>query len=303
MSPEGVIMKVFITGGSGFVGREIIQQLLVKNHSVRALIRQADALDDFGGIETIIGDTTQPEILRDQLTGCDAVIHLVGIIREFSGRGITFKKLHVESTNNMLQAAKEQGIKRYLQMSANGTRENGITNYHQTKWEAEELVRQSRLDWTIFRPSLIFGPGDQFVNMLAQLIKTLPIVPVMGDGQYHLQPVSVIDIAQGFVAALDNPEAVRKTYQCCGPQAFSYDQILDLIAQTLGQIAGTRKIHQPLWLMKPVVALLQTIPLFPMTSDQLQMLLEGNICSDDSWKDDFSLQLHEFSSSIRTYLK
>ncbi len=296
-------MKVFITGGSGFVGREVIQQLVTKNHSVRALVRKADALEDFSDIETIVGDTTQPETLRDQLSGCDAVIHLVGIIREFHGRGITFKKLHTESTDNILQAAEEQRIKRYLQMSANGTRENAVTDYHKSKWEAEELVRKSKLDWTIFRPSLIFGSEDQFVNMLAQLVKTLPIVPVMGDGQYQLQPVSVINIAQGFVAALDKPEAVGKTYQCCGPQAFSYDQILDLIAQALGQVAGTRKIHQPLWLMKPIVAVLQSVPLFPMTSDQLQMLLEGNICENDSWQKDLSLELHEFSSSIRTYLK
>jgi len=295
-------MKVFITGGSGFVGREIIRQLIAGNHSVRALVRKADALENFSGIETIVGDTTRSETLRDQLTGCDAVIHLVGIIREFPGRGITFNKLHVESTNNILRATEEQGIKRYLQMSANGTRENAVTSYHQSKWEAEELVRQSKLDWTIFRPSLIFGPEDQFVNMLAQLVKALPIVPVMGDGQYQLQPVSVIDIATGFVAALNQPEAVGKIYPCCGPQAFSYNQLLDLIAQTLGQLAGTRKIHQPLWLMKPVVAALQTIPLFPMTSDQLQMLLEGNSCNDESWKNDFALELHEFSSSIRTYL-
>ncbi len=295
-------MKVFITGGSGFVGREIIQQLVAKNYAVRALVRQADALDDFGGIETIIGDTTQPETLRDQLTGCDAVIHLVGIIREFTGRGVTFKRLHVDSTDHVLNATEEQGIKRYLQMSANGTRANAVTNYHQSKWEAEELVRQSNLDWTIFRPSLIFGPHDQFVNMLAQLIKTLPIVPVMGNGQYQLQPVSIIDIAESFVTALDKPETAGKIYPCCGPQTFSYDQILDLIAQALGQVAGTRKFHQPLWLMKPIVAALQAIPLFPITSDQLQMLLEGNICNDDSWKNDFTLELHKFSSSIKTYL-
>ena len=296
-------MKVLITGGSGFLGQEMIRHLVAANHSVRALVRKADALKGFSGIETIVGDTTKPETLCNQLSDCDAVIHLVGIIREFSEKGITFKKLHVESTKNILRAAEEQGIKRYLQISANGTRENATTAYHQTKWEAEELVRQSKLDWTIFRPSLIFGPEDQFVNMLAQLIKVLPVVPVMGDGQYQLQPVSVIDIAKGFVAALDKPEAIGKTYQCCGSQAFSYDQTLDLIAQALGQVAGTRKIHQPLWLMKPIVALLQTIPLFPMTSDQLQMLLEGNICGDNNWQTDFSLELHEFSSSIRTYLK
>ena len=296
-------MKVFITGGSGFVGRAVIHQLLTSGHSVRALIRQAGGLFHFSNVETVVGDTTQPDSLRNQLTGCDAVIHLVGIIREFPAKGITFQQLHVESTNNVLRATEEQGIKRFLQMSANGSREDGITNYHRTKWAAEESVRQSDLAWTIFRPSLIFGQHDQFVNMLAQLIRRLPLVPVMGDGQYQLQPVSVLDIAKSFAAALNKPETSGKTYSCCGPQTFSYDQILDLIAQALSKGAGVRKIHQPLRLMKPLVAALQSIPQFPITSDQLQMLLEGNICSDKNWQNDFSLELHEFSSSIKTYLK
>ena len=296
-------MKVFITGGSGFVGREIIQQLLAGKHSVCALARETDPFKNRSEVEVVLGDTTQPATLQDQLSGCDAVIHLVGIIREFPGKGITFKKGHIESTENMLQAAEEQGVKRYIQMSANGTRENAITSYHQTKWIAEEKVRQSNLDWTIFRPSLIYGPNDQFINMLAQLIKNLPLVPVMGDGQYQLQPVSVIDIANGFVSALNKPETIAKTYQCCGLQAFSYDQLLDLIAQALGQTGGARKIHQPLWLMKPIVAALQTIPVFPMTSDQLDMLLEGNICEDNNWANDLSLDLHDFFSSIKNYLK
>jgi NADH dehydrogenase len=296
-------MKVFITGGSGFVGRAIIQQLLTSGHSVRALIRQPDALFHFSNVETIVGDTTQPETLENQLFDCHAVIHLVGIIREFSGRGITFKQLHIESTANILRAAEKQGVERYLQMSANGSRDDSITNYHRTKWKAEELVQKSGLDWTIFRPSLIFGQHDQFVNMLAQLIRKLPLVPVMGDGQYQLQPVSVFDIAKSFAAALNKPETIGKTYSCCGPQLFSYNQVLDLIAQALGKGTGARKIHQPLWLMKPLVAALQSIPQFPITSDQLQILLEGNICTDKSWQNDFSLELHEFSSSIKTYLK
>ncbi|MFK5926926.1 MAG: complex I NDUFA9 subunit family protein [Desulfuromusa sp.] len=295
-------MKVFITGGSGFVGREIIQQLLANHHTVRALVRKADALGDFGEIETVVGDTTHPITLRGQLTGCDAVIHLVGIIREFPGRGITFKKLHSESTQNIVAAAAEQGVKRYLQMSANGTRDNAVTSYHQTKWKAEQLVRQSNLDWTIFRPALIYGSRDQFVNMLAKLIKVLPLVPVLGDGQYQLQPVNVIDVATGFVRAVDKVETVGKIYQCCGLEAFSYDQLLDLVAQALGQVAGTRKIHQPLWLMKPIVAVLQNIPLFPLTNGQLQMLLEGNVCTETCWQDDLNLELHDFSSSIKAYL-
>ncbi len=296
-------MKVFITGGSGFVGRDVIKQLLAFGHSLRALVRTTDTLKSFSTIETAIGDTTKPETLRDQLSGCDAVIHLVGIIREFPGKGITFDKLHSESTEYMLRASKEQGIKRFIQMSANGTRTNAATRYHQSKWAAEEQVRQSGLDWTIFRPSLIFGPQDQFINMLAKLIKTLPIVPVMGDGKYRLQPVSVSDIAQSFVAALDKPETVGHTYQCCGPEIFNYDELLDLIAKVLGRTSGARKIHQPLCLMKPVVSVLQKIPLFPMTSDQLIMLLEGNVCENTRWRDDFNLELTDLKSGISRYLK
>ena len=171
------------------------------------------------------------------------------------------------------------------------------------EWEAEEMVRRTSLEWTIFRPSLIYGPGDQFINMLAQLIKTLPVVPVMGDGRYQLQPVHVTDVAAGFVQALEKQETIGKTYQCCGSQVFSYDQLLDAVAQGLGRGSGVRKIHQPLWLMKPVVAAMQSIPQFPMTSDQLQMLLEGNICSDSCWQDDLCLEIHDFPSSIRAYLQ
>ncbi|WP_321368061.1 complex I NDUFA9 subunit family protein [uncultured Desulfuromusa sp.] len=296
-------MKVFITGGSGFVGRTMIRQLLNDGHSVCALVRTEGALADFDGVEEVVGDTTRSETLQEQLSGCDAVIHLVGIIREIPSQRVTFEKLHVESTENILQAAVKQGVKRFLQMSANGTRSDAITRYHQTKWEAEEMVRRTSLDWTIFRPSLIYGPGDQFINMLAQLIKTLPVVPVMGDGRYQLQPVHVTDVAAGFVQALEKQETIGKTYQCCGSQVFSYDQLLDAVAQGLGRGSGVRKIHQPLWLMKPVVAAMQSIPQFPMTSDQLQMLLEGNICSDSCWQDDLCLEIHDFPSSIRAYLQ
>lgn len=295
-------MNVFITGGSGFVGREIITRLMAENHSVRALVRQAERLADFSGIETVVGDTTKPDTLEGKLTGCDAVIHLVGIIREFPGRGVTFDKLHTQSTANMLKAAQEQGVKRYIQMSANGTRKQAETGYHRTKWAAEEQVLQSGLDWTILRPSLIFGPNDMFVNMLARLVKMLPLVPVMGDGQYHLQPVHVDDVAKSFVAALDNPETLHRTYSCCGPQAYSYNEILDLIGKALG-LTRVRKIHQPLGLMKPMVSILQALPFFPMTSDQLQMLLEGNVCPDNSWSKAFDLELKDFAEGITEYVK
>ena len=295
-------MKVFVTGGTGFVGQEVIRQLCNAQHSVRALVRAERPAFFSAEIETVNADATQIDSLTTLLEGCDAVIHLVGIIREFPARNITFARLHVDSTRNLLQAAGEQGVSRFIHMSANGSRADAVTDYHKTKWEAEQLIRQSALDWTIFRPSLIFGPADQFVNLLAQLIAKLPIIPVMGDGQYRIQPVSVSDVAAGFVKALETPESIGQTYLCGGPQAYSYDEILDLIGQALGK-TKVCKLHHPLWMMKPVVSVMQSLPQFPMTSDQLQMLLEGNCCDPTDWKETFKLELCEFSAGIKTYLK
>lgn len=294
-------MRVFLTGGTGFVGRQVIDELLRQGHQVRALVR-------VGGkplpreIETVIGDTTNDKMLGGAAHGCDAIINLVGIIREFPAKKITFDLLHIQTTQNLIQLAQESGIRRYIQMSANGTRAEAVTAYHRTKWTAEQALLASDLDWTIFRPSLIFGPNDLFVNMLAGLIKTLPVVPVMGDGHYRLQPVHVSDVAQSFVQALQRNETIHQTYHCCGPEQFSYDQILDLIGQALGRSRSVVKLHLSLGLMKPLIAVLQHLPPFPMTRDQLTMLLEENICNSTKWQDIFNLQLTDFKSGIRQHL-
>ncbi|WP_303721443.1 complex I NDUFA9 subunit family protein [Malonomonas rubra] len=294
-------MKILLTGATGFVGQEVLRTLLKVNHEVRALIHNQSKIKQVTGAEVHIGDTTRPESLTEALAGCDAVIHLVGIIREYPHRGITFQKLHTESTRNMLETAKDQGVTRFLHMSANGTRADAVTNYHKTKWAAEQLVRQSGLDWTIFRPSLIYGPSDQFINMLAALIRKLPVVPVIGDGKYRLQPVSVKDVATGFVRALDCPESIGQAYHCGGPQVYSYDELLDLVGVAMGK-KKVYKLHQPLAMMKPVVALLQSIPQFPMTSDQLQMLLEENICEQGDWEKTFAIKLQKLPEGISEYV-
>jgi len=294
-------MRVFLTGGTGFVGRQVIHELLQQGHQVRALVRTSGK-PLAPEVETIIGDTTSAAMLSGAAYGCDAIINLVGIIREFPVKKITFDRLHIQTTNNLIRMAEDAGIRRYIQMSANGTRAEAVTGYHQTKWAAEQALRNTDLDWTIFRPSLIFGPDDLFVNMLAGLIKTLPVVPVMGDGRYRLQPVSVIDVARSFVQALERTDTFHQTYHCCGPRPISYDETLDLIGYALKRSRPVVKLHQPLCLMKPLVSVFQHFPPFPMTSDQLTMLLEENICSSTHWQDVFDLNLTDFDSGIRQYL-
>jgi NADH dehydrogenase len=297
-------MKVFVTGATGFVGQELLQQLRAAGHVARCLVRRGSEgkLPTKEGIEVRYGDATDPLSLAGALEGCQAVIHLVGIIREVPFQGVTFDKLHPGATGNLVAAAETQGVQRYLQMSANGARPEAVTDYHRSKWQAEEKVRASSLQWTIFRPSLIFGPGDQFVNKLADLIRTLPVVPVIGDGRYPLSPVAVQDVATGLVRALERDDTVGQTYHCCGPQSLTYDEILDLIGKAVGKTT-VRKLHHPLWLMKPLVALLDSLPFFPITANQLTMLLEGNVCDPTPWAESFAINPQELATGIRSYLK
>jgi NADH dehydrogenase len=295
-------MKVFVTGGSGFVGTEVVRQLLAAGHEVRALVHSKTSLATAAGLETWPGDATRPETLHGALAGCEAVIHLIGIIREFPDKQATFQRLHVDATRNVLAAAKEQGVRRYLHMSSNGTRPDGVAEYHKTKWAAEELVRAAGLDATIFRPSIIFGPGDAFVNMLATIIRRTPIVPVIGDGEYQMAPVAVANVATGFVRALAQPESIGEIYHCCGPQAFTYNQLLDEIARALGR-RGITRIHQPILMMRSLSTLLEGMSFFPITSGQLTMLLEGNVCDPQPWVQTFAIELTPFGDGIRQYLR
>jgi len=294
-------MNVFVTGGTGFVGREIVKQLVADGHRVRALVRPGseDKLQKHENVASHEGDVTDAASLVGAVEECEAVIHLVGIIREFYGRGVTFKKMHVTATANILEACAEQGVRRYLHMSSNGTRQDGITAYHRTKWQAEEMVRNSDLEWTIFRPSLIFGPGSEFVKMLAELIRRVPVVPVIGDGQYRMQPVAVEQVARSFVRALGMPETIGKTYQQGGGKNYTYDEILDLTAGAMGK-GPVSKIHQPLFMIKPMIKMLQGFEQFPITEDQLKMLIEGNVCDPGAWAEAFDLEPVSYADGIGT---
>jgi NADH dehydrogenase len=291
-------VKIFVSGGTGFVGGHLVCELLGRGHTVRLLTHRRGK--SIVGVEQVAGDVTRPESFEAALSGCDAVINLVGIIREFPAQGITFERLHVQATASMLAAAHKNGIKRYLQMSALGTRPNAVSAYHTTKWRAEELVRESGLDGTILRPSLIFGPQDAFVNMLAAQLRMTPIMPVIGDGRYRLQPIHADDVARCFALALEMPATVGQCYGLCGSERMSYEQLLDIVAAAVGK-SPPFKPHAPLGLMRLIIPVMQKLPQFPITNDQLQMLLEESIC-DGEWQQVFGFEPRGFTAGISEYL-
>jgi NADH dehydrogenase len=294
------MQRIFVTGATGFVGKHVIRALVGHGFLVRCLVRPGSEsrLRGFESIDRVPGDVLRPAGLAASMEGCSAVVNLVGIIRERPSRRVTFERLHVEATRNMLAVAKEAGVSRYLQMSALGTRPDARSQYHQTKWKAEQAVRQSGAVWTIFRPSIIFGRGDEFMSVLARMIRRLPLVPVLGDGAYRLQPIAVEHVAEGFARALLGRVSEGQTYEVAGPSAYRFVEILDLIGAALGR-ARVRKIHVPLAAVRLATRALHWLPFYPLTPDQLTMLEEESVTDPAPFYRDLGLTPEPFADGLR----
>jgi NADH dehydrogenase len=295
--------RVFVTGATGFVGRSVIQALRSDGYVVRCLVRRGSERDLRGleAVERVEGDILVRRGLEEGMAGCQAVVHLVGIIRERPTAGTTFEMVHTQGTINVLEAAMAAGVRRLLHMSALGSRPGARARYHQTKWAAEETVRASGLAWTIFRPSIIYGRGDEFVTMLARMVERSPVVPVIGSGRQRLQPVPVEHVAEGFARALALPATEKHVYEVGGPDQLTMVELLDAIGSALGH-RHVRKAHVPLGFMRPVARILHRLPGFPVTPDQLRMLEEDNVCDPAPFYGAFRLEPMPLATGLRRML-
>lgn len=291
-------MKTFLTGSTGFVGEEVLARLLATGHRVRCLVRNPSRLKQADEVEIVTGNIT--ESLKGKITGSEAVIHLVGIIRETPSKAETFEKINFEGACNVINAAKDAGVEKFVLVSALGARENAVARYHQTKYRAEEYLKKSGLKYTIIRPSFIYGPHDKSINTFVDMVRSLPLVPVLGDGKYKLQPVSLQNISEAIVNALAPQKYVNKIYEAGGPEQMEFNTVLDHIGEVLGK--SVLKIHQPLFLIRPVIEVMERFSFFPITSDQLTMLLEDNICDEKPFFDDFEITPIPFKEGIAEYL-
>ena len=303
-------MHVFLTGATGFVGSAVLRTLLKQNHRVRCLVRSPnDKLAAMGeAVAQIEGDITKPETLQGAIDGCDAVVHLVGIIEEKKSKGVTFEAIHDAGTRHVVEAARAEGIERFIHMSANGARPDGVSRYQRTKWQGEKHVREAGFaHWTIFRPSVIFGaPGPdnpEFVTQLADtLVKPFPVLPVFGDGTYGLQPISIEEVAAAFAQALTLGAAHEQAYCVAGKVILSYNNALNVIARGLG-LQPKRKLHVPLALARLVVHTLGPFGLLPISPDQFEMLVEGNTCDPSAFYRDFDVAYKPFTPENLGYLR
>ena len=293
--------RVFVTGATGFVGRTVIQALRAEGYVVRCLVRRGSERDlrGVGAIERVEGDVLSPQTLEEGMAGCDAVVHLVGIIREHVPTNTTFYRVHVQGTGNVVAAAASVGVRRYIHMSALGAREGARSRYHQTKWAAEEAVHACSLPWTIVRPSVIYGRGDGFVSLLVWVVRRLPVVPLIVGGR--LQPVPVEQVAQGVARALSRPSAVKQTYEVGGPDRVTLGELVDLIGKVLGR-RRILKFNVPRVVVRVATRALHRLPYFPLTPDQLLMLEEDNVCDPAPFFSTFGLAPLPLATGLRQLL-
>jgi NADH dehydrogenase len=267
---------VFLTGGTGFVGRHVLAELLRRGHRVRCLVRPGapHALPVGNTVEAIPGDILARDDCLRAAQDASAAIHLVGIIRESGGS--TFQAVHVEGTRNVVEACRAAGVSRLVHMSAHGRLAESRAEYQRTKGAAERIITESGLRWTIFRPSLILGRDGEFLRAMIDLVRSCwRPVPVLGDGHYIVQPVDVEDVARLLVQSLDLPETEQKIYSLGGPAPVTFNEFLDTLSQVV--CGRTRlKLHLPLVLARPLVgAAARILPRPPITPEQLIMLGEA----------------------------
>ena len=292
---------ILVTGGTGFVGGHLVRRLRKDGLPVRALARHPDraqALIDLG-VEVVPGDIADKTALEKAVDGIERVVHLVGIIQE--APGVTFRTAHVEGTRNVVEAARKAGVIHFFHQSALGTRPGAKSEYHRTKWEAEELVRKSGIPYTILRPSLIYGPGDRFTVRLTELLRRTPFMPVIGSGKSRVQPIYIDDVVSCMVKALTDDAFLNEIYEIGGPQQLTYEEVTAAIVEAMS--IRRPSIHLPLFLMEPMARALEAVlsnP--PLTTDQLIMMQEDNVCSMRDIRDAFGIEPVTFSEGLKKFI-
>ena len=287
---------ILVTGATGFVGRRVVALLAAAGKRVRALTRSesvASALPE--GVEGAVGDVLDGDSLRRAMDGVDAVVHLVAVIRE-QGE-LTFERVNYEGTVGVLAAAQEAGVRRIVCASTIGAASDPTVRYLHSRWMGEQEIIRSGIAYTIVRFSVGFGEGDEFINQLAALVKAFPLVPVVGDGTAVFQPIWVDDVARCIAESLDRETLEARAVEIGGPDYFTYDELIDVIAETLGVRAA--KAHVPVSLMSTGASVLEALsPRPPITREQLKMLAFDHRTELDSVQRHFGFEPRPMRGNI-----
>lgn len=291
---------ILVTGGTGFVGGHLVNRLSQEKIRSRCLVRKSSNIEKLRNpvIDLAFGDLTDEESLKKALEGVDTVVHLIGIIVE--KKGATFEIIHTQGTRNLVNACKKAGVRRFIYISALGARENARSRYHITKWEAEQAVIKSGMEYVIFRPSIMIGKGGEFITMLSKIVQEAPVVPII-DGKSKVQPIYVENTIDCVIKSLIEPRIKNRIFEIAGPYQITYRELF----LTLMDVLTIKKpaLEIPIWLMWPAAYILERlIEKPPITTQQLIMLQEDNICDIKEMQEVFDLHLISLKEALQTFL-
>lgn len=303
--------RVAVIGGTGFVGSYICRALAQAGHRVALLVRRGSEskIPDGLDADTVEGDLGDDEALRRLIDGCDALVYLVGILREDPGKGVTFEKMQYEGAARATDIAVEKDVRRVLLMSANGV-EAQATPYQRTKYRAERHVENAGVEHTIFRPSIVFGDPHGRMEFATQLYRDMVRLPVPAVGfrvgwspageRIRMGPVHVEDVAAAFARALTDDDTTGETFELCGPAVLTWDEMIETVARAAGR--SKLILPMPTSLMRLGATLLDWVPAFPVTRDQLTMLEQSNVCAKNRTADLIGREPAAFSVDNLGYL-
>ncbi|MFB6281213.1 MAG: complex I NDUFA9 subunit family protein [Haloferacaceae archaeon] len=268
-------MRVLVAGGSGFIGRHLCRELLERDHSVTALSRTPGEEDLPDGVETAVGDVTAYDSIESAVEGMDAVVNLVALSPLFkpSGGDGMHDRVHRQGTENCVRAAEAGGVDRFVQMSALGADPDGPTAYIRAKGEAERIVEESDLDWTVFRPSVVFGDGGEFVPFTKKLAPPY-VTPLPGGGKTRFQPIWVGDLVPMLADALEDDDHVGEVYEIGGPEELTLADVARLAHGAEGR--SVTVVPVPMALAGVGLSVLGMVPGAPMGADQYRSLRFDN---------------------------
>ena len=305
-------MNVAVFGATGFVGNYLLNELEKNNYKPQVLIRKGSEykIEPSKNLKIILGDISEKKAIRKTLENADVIIYTIGIIREFKHKNICFDSLHHKAVKNIIKEAEELHIKRFILMSANGVKKEG-TKYQMSKYLGELALINSDLNWTIFRPSLIFGDSHGKEEFCAQLKRDMLSLPFpaplfhngllpFNAGQFKMSPIHVKNVATFFIKSITMDETIHQTYELGGPKDYTWKEIISIISNAYNKNKWT--IPAPTLPIKVIAFFFERFRWFPITNGQLTMLLEGNTCNSQKIFEEFNIEPIKFDKNSLEYL-
>lgn len=299
-------MLVLVTGGAGFVGNNVISKLVEKGYDIRAVVRNPKKaemrLGKFGNkIEIVQGDVTQRSDWPNLMRGVDAVVHTVAISMEKGGQ--TYDDVNYQGTINVIDAAVDAGVGRFINISQNGADASLPYPFLASKGKAQDYVAmQEGIKWTAIRPSAIFGPQDEFFNTFSRLVKLTPLVfPMIGGGKAEFQPVSIFDVAEATVRSIEDDSTIGQELVLGGPEVLTLGEIEKRVVKALN--TSRVFVPAPVALLRPVVFVMEnTLPGSPVSSSLLDLLAVPNTVPNNALVDVFGIEPIPFKGQHIDYL-